>query len=49
MVMIVNEIERICNFTQEEIVDFCNKARPIVEHNKQVLESRRSFNYKMNY
>ena len=49
MVMIVNEIERICNFTQEEIVDFCNKARPIVEHNKQVLESRKSFNYKMNY
>lgn len=41
MLMIVNEIERLCKLSEEEILELVNQLRPICEYNRQVLINKK--------
>lgn len=43
MLMIVNEIERLCNLSEVELENFLNTAKEICEYNYNVLMSKTSF------
>lgn len=43
LTMIVNEIERLCNFDETQLIEFKTKALEIVEHNYNVLMSKTNF------
>lgn len=43
LLLIINEIKRLCNLTELELLDFKNKALPIVEHNYKNLLSKKKY------
>jgi len=44
MEMLVNEIEKLCNFTDSQWINFQNNVKPIVEHNYKVIMEKRDYN-----
>jgi hypothetical protein len=49
MAMVIKEIQRLSKLTEQEKIEFCEKAKLICEHNRRILTRRKVFNYKMNY
>jgi len=44
---ILNEIERICNFNDQQLKEFKEKCLPIIEHNYQVYMTKTNYITKM--
>jgi hypothetical protein len=43
MLMIVDEVKRLCNLSDTELQSFLNEAKHITEYNYQVLLNKREF------
>lgn len=43
MQALINEVKRLCNLSDSELLDFRNKALEIVEHNYTTLTSKKTF------
>jgi hypothetical protein len=48
MIKIVNEIERLSKLSKKEIKDFISKAKPICDHNFQILKNKNSVIHQIN-
>jgi hypothetical protein len=46
---ILDEIERISKFTQQEVESFIINVKPICEHNKNILLNKEQFVHRLNY
>lgn len=46
MLMIANEVEKLCNLSKEELNAFIEFAMPICEHNYNLLRNRKTFIYR---
>ena len=46
---IIRETQRLCAFDDQERQDFIEGCKPILDHNFQVLSSKRQFHYRLNY
>lgn len=45
--MIAKETQRLCNLEGDDLQDFLNNCKPIVEHNHRILASKKVFNHPM--
>ena len=43
MEYIVKEVNRLCNLSEQELIDFTYKIKPIVEHNSAFYKSVTDF------
>ena len=46
---ILNETQRLCNLTPEELTDWLGKAREICDYNYNTLVNKKVFQHKLNY
>ena len=47
MMMIVNEIERLCNLSQEDLEKFLVAMKEVCSYNHNVLRNKKTFIYKL--
>ena len=49
--MILDELERLSKFTQDELIEMTNEMNPILEHNHQLLldHTKNPYKYLKNY
>ena len=49
MLMIVDEVARLCNLSEKEFYEFIDGVKPIIEHNYQVLANAKKFIHSGDY